>query len=125
MLHQTHRPKLSSWWHTELVVRQGHRTAHHSSGCNRDIATSTPCVKVEPYHTETQQHVIYQDMFPHFPDKLLKVHVLQKSRRRTLHRRRPSYLLFFFWLGCAFIQVRCCRLSGRRGSQRDRELAKC
>lgn len=45
----------------------------------QDIATTTTCAKVDPYHTETPQHAIYQDMFLHFPDKLLKVHVLQKS----------------------------------------------
>lgn len=42
-------------------------------------------------------------------------------RRRTPRGVRPSYLLFFFWLGCAFIQVHCCRLSGRRGAQWNRE----
>lgn len=33
------------------------------------------------HHTETQRHAIYQDMFPNFPDKLLNVHVLQKSAK--------------------------------------------
>lgn len=50
----------------QLRLQQGHHNNHYvcESG---------------PYHTETQRHAIYQDMFPNFPDKLLKVHVLQKN----------------------------------------------